>query len=233
LCCELRGLGMEVTLGKLVDSFEPLGDKACAQPVAEAPKTLEEEYQVSSVDKLEADGFKILEIPAGDYVPNHRPPQAPIITSVTNGKNGLKPRVEISQEPLIDDIDEPAAEESLVDAFVDRETSDIFTTGFELETAHAIIDETKLPKGGDEGATAAPDVVAPDESLISAGLKRATQDSFFNDFPSLSELQSLASELLSLSLPDETIAVGAKAGADSEGEDPLNDGNFSMDDEES
>lgn len=105
LCCELRGLGMEVTLGKIVDDFEPVADKACSQEVA--PKTLEEEYQVMSVDKVEAaDGVKMLEIPAGDYVPLTKPLAAPIITSLTNGKNGSKPKLEISQEPLIDDIDE-------------------------------------------------------------------------------------------------------------------------------
>ncbi len=105
LCCELRGLGMEVTLGKIVDDFEPVHDKACSKE--QAPKTLEEEYQVMSVDKVEqADGVKMLEIPAGDYVPQTKPLAAPIITSLTNGRNGSKPRIEISQEPLIDDIEE-------------------------------------------------------------------------------------------------------------------------------
>jgi len=105
LCCELRGLGMEVTLGKIVDDFEPVADRSCSKE--QAPKTLEEEYQVMSVDKVEAaDGSKILEIPAGDYVPQTKPLAAPIITSLTNGKNGSKPKIEISQEPLIDDIDD-------------------------------------------------------------------------------------------------------------------------------
>lgn len=109
LCCELRGLGMEVTLGKIVDDFEPVADRSCSKE--QAPKTLEEEYQVMSVDKVEAaDGSKILEIPAGDYVPQTKPLAAPIITSLTNGKNGSKPKIEISQEPLIDDIDESDAE---------------------------------------------------------------------------------------------------------------------------
>ncbi len=111
LCCELRGLGMEVTLGKIVDDFEPVADRSCSKE--QAPKTLEEEYQVMSVDKVEAaDGSKILEIPAGDYVPQTKPLAAPIITSLTNGKNGSKPKIEISQEPLIDDIDDTETEDS-------------------------------------------------------------------------------------------------------------------------
>ncbi len=52
------------------------------------------------------------EIPAGDYVPQTKPLAAPIITSLTNGRNGTKPRIEVSQEPLIDDIDENEAEDT-------------------------------------------------------------------------------------------------------------------------
>ena len=114
LCCEIRGLGMEMTLGRIVDSFEVMDDKSCATPSSThagahalpPPKTLEEEYMVSSVDTREEEGVKILEIPAGDYVPVTRPPAAPVITSVTNMRGGLKPRLEVSQEPIIDDIDE-------------------------------------------------------------------------------------------------------------------------------
>ncbi len=111
LCCELRGLGMEVTLGKIVDDFEPVADKFCSKE--QTPKTLEDQYQVMSVDRVEmADGSKMLEIPAGDYVPQTKPLAAPIITSLTNGRNGTKPRIEVSQEPLIDDIDETEAEDT-------------------------------------------------------------------------------------------------------------------------
>ncbi|HEY9773685.1 MAG TPA: DNA-directed RNA polymerase subunit beta [Planktothrix sp.] len=300
LCCELRGLGMEVTLGKLVDSFEPLGDKSCvASPQAEKPKTLEEEYMVSAVDKYEEDGVKILEIPAGDYVPTHRPPAAPIITSVTNGKNGLRPRVEISLEPLIDDVGpEPDA---AVSAFIDKEIEDILGVGpsaEELGVAAGVPVEAKpaapangngnnaparwdykqrmlelldtplfddLPQedsvadavdkqimqtfgraaGADEtkaetGETApveediTPQGVPVNERIVSASLLEASPDSLFSDFPSLTELQSLASELLSISMVDETIAVGAAKGANNdEGEDPLADGNYAMDDDES
>lgn len=137
LCCELRGLGLEVTLGKIVDSFEPVADKACSQEAQ--PRSLEEEYQVSAVDKLEVGGVKSLEIPAGDYVPQVKTPTAPIITSITNGKNGSKPRIELSEEPLIDDIDDGAPaetggqppaddkEKSLLDSFIEEQTRDIFS----------------------------------------------------------------------------------------------------------
>jgi hypothetical protein len=70
LCCEIRGLGMEVTLGKVVDSFEPIEDRSCLQPNGHPTKTLEEKYQVSAVHQMEEnDGQKVLEIPAGDFVP--------------------------------------------------------------------------------------------------------------------------------------------------------------------
>jgi hypothetical protein len=111
---------MEVTLGRIVDSFEPMTDKSCVQ--AEPPKSLEEEYMVSSVDQLERDGVKMLEIPAGDYVPSQRAPQAPIITSITVGKNGIKSKVEISNEPIVIDDAESGG---LVDAFITSETKDI------------------------------------------------------------------------------------------------------------
>ena len=51
LCCEIRGLGMEMTLGKVVDSFEIIADRYCAPGETDAgpTKTLEEQYQVSAV----------------------------------------------------------------------------------------------------------------------------------------------------------------------------------------
>ncbi|HEY9776270.1 MAG TPA: DNA-directed RNA polymerase subunit beta, partial [Planktothrix sp.] len=212
LCCELRGLGMEVTLGKLVDSFEPIPSRSCAE-TNEPPKTLEEEYMVSAVDQLEQDGVKILEIPAGDYVPNHRPPAAPIITSVTNGKNGLKPRVEVSQEPLIDDVDD-AETDSYVSNFNESATSDILNEPGENFAPDKQEDFTPLrkqeftPFGGDDGdvlkrafANTTDETIAETDSVIPANLTSSAggkKESYFSDFPSLSELQSLASELLSL-----------------------------------
>lgn len=122
LCCELRGLGLEVTLGRVLDAEEPVKDRSCSSP-KEQPKTLEEEYMVSKVDSFESDGKHIIEIPAGDYEPVVRPAPVPIIASLTNGRNGSKPRYElISQEPLIDDIEEPVVDEAgaaLLDSFID------------------------------------------------------------------------------------------------------------------
>jgi DNA-directed RNA polymerase subunit beta len=117
LCCEIRGLGMEVTLGKVVDSFEaiPLKETGAAKKGlsgqgGNTTKTLEEQYQVSKVHKLESeDGTKILEIAAGEYVPVTKPAAPPVITSLTSGKHGGKPRIEMSEEPLFDDIDESLA----------------------------------------------------------------------------------------------------------------------------
>jgi len=193
LCCEIRGLGMEVTLGKIVDTFEPVADKACAQPV---PTTLEEEYMVSAVDKLENDGVKMLEIPAGDYVPVSKPPAAPIITSVTNGRNGIKPRLEVSQEPLIDDIDDGAmasAQSSFMDRFIDSETSDLLGPGHNGN-------DLNFDPSQNEDAPAKP-------------LAQEIRDSLILDFPSLSELSSLAEQLINLS-PDkqqenEAVPTGA------------------------
>jgi DNA-directed RNA polymerase subunit beta len=132
LCCELRGLGLEVTLGQVVDAIAPMDDKTCSQP-QDKPKTLEEEYQVSHVEKYSEGDKTIIEIPGGDYEPAVRPAPVPVITSLTNGRNGSKLRYEMSEEPLIDDIDEPeTAEDSLVSAFIDDTVSDILEEPKEL-----------------------------------------------------------------------------------------------------
>ncbi|MBI4533811.1 MAG: DNA-directed RNA polymerase subunit beta [Candidatus Melainabacteria bacterium] len=164
LCCEIRGLGLEVTLGKLVDSFEPVADKTCSH----SSKSLEEEYEVSSVNKLEKDGVKMLEIPAGDYVPVHSPAITPIITSISTGNNGKGHQVEILNEPLVDDVDSETSDD-LVEAFIDRETNDILS----------------LPQNILNTSLA-------DNSAANCDEKEMT------DFPSLSELSSLANELLQL-----------------------------------
>jgi DNA-directed RNA polymerase subunit beta len=270
LCCEIRGLGMEVTLGKVVDSFEPVEDKSCTQAApAEKPKTLEEEYQVSRVDQLENDGVKLLEIPAGDYVPVNKPPAAPIITSVTNGKNGIKPRVEVSQEPLIDALDEETS--SLLDAFITSAMNSV------EETQEGPSDEEISAMGG--APAPSPVIVPPpsvpiqpvnsiadamsrffsaesldeiealenvDESMLDdepaiesvstveelPPAIKAAKD-LMMDFPSLNELQSLATELLSIGLIEDPVTVGAKASRFDEGENPHGEGNFAMDDDDS
>ena len=200
LCCEIRGLGMEVTLGRIVDTFEPVPDKSCSQEVR--PQTLEEEYMVSAVDTIEAEGVKMLEIPAGDYVPVTRPPAPPIITSITNGRNGAKPKIEISLEPLIEDIEEGEAP-AFIDRFIDSETQDILAQegGVKPETpAHESLLSAGLTEDLFTGNTLA-DMIASEHAPGGANLSL--------DFPSLNELQSLAAELMSITQADK-IGVGAK-----------------------
>jgi DNA-directed RNA polymerase subunit beta len=194
LCCEIRGLGMEVTLGKIVDTFEPVADRNC---VAQTPTpTLEETYMVSAVDKLESEGVKMLEIPAGDYVPISKPQAAPIITSVTNGRNGIKPRLEVSQEPLIDDIDDREAEErakSILDSFITRATSDL------LPPSELGFDESNFEPEENEDFTPRP-------------LPAEIKNSLLLDFPSLSELTSLAEELININQTNEDDAPPQRNG---------------------
>jgi DNA-directed RNA polymerase subunit beta len=196
LCCEIRGLGMEVTLGKIVDTFEPIPEKSCSTP---APQSLEEEYMVSSVDKLESDGVKILEIPAGDYVPVVKAPVTPVITSVTNGRHGVRPRLEMSEEPLIDDIDESEDESAqLVDKFIEQETQSVLAE----------------PQPHSEESNGNELVAHPVENAPVQGFKESEKDPFLLDFPSLSELQTLAEELINLQrVVDRTkpVAAGAKS----------------------
>jgi DNA-directed RNA polymerase subunit beta len=216
LCCEIRGLGMEMTLGKIVDTFEPIVDKTCTTP---QPATLEEEYMVSSVQKLESDGKKMVEIPAGDYVPVAKPLITPAITSFnSNGRNG-RPRMDMSQEPLIDDIDEAATEKrerSIMDAFINRETDALFTTKAQshddlpdqgLETAH---------NGHDENNHENLD-------FTPKALPEEVKNSMLLNFPSLSELATLAEELINMNpaapapkSPQEVASGATKSGSNSE-----------------
>jgi hypothetical protein len=215
---------MEMTLGKIVDSFEPVEDKSCSTP---APvKSLEEEYQVSSVDTREEEGVKILEIPAGDYVPVSRPPVAPIITSITNARvgGGLKPRIEVSQEPIIDDIDEPDIDEpgsSFLDAFIEAQTREALAEPKEDEIAPQSTPEEYEPMR--LSSAIAPELASQQERLLL-------------DFPSLAELQSLAAQLLSLGnqqTPADDGGVGAASGPREERENSHSESNSIMDDEES
>jgi hypothetical protein len=192
LCCEIRGLGMEVTLGKIVDSFEPVDDKSCSQSHAHPPATLEEAYMVSAVDKLEDNGVKMLEIPAGDYVPVVRPPVTPMITSITNNRGDMTPRLEVSQEPLIDDLsDEESASTSFMDRFIEEETK-------------ALLVEKGLL---DNASVEAQDEVETTEKIDQSPSVSVTQS--FVDFPSPMELETLASELMNLKTVD-VAPVGAK-----------------------
>ena len=225
LCCEIRGLGMEMTLGRIVDSFEPLQDKTPHTNVP-APKSLEEEYMVSSVDKLETEGVKMLEIPAGDYVPITRPTAAPIITSVTNGRNGLKPRVEISQEPLIEDIDDE--QPAFLDAFIEAETKEVLGTDAERAAAEAFAEATLEAEIEHEQEQFEAEAKPEHETFISQSMSEdmfgganlsdmITSEHTANpklslDFPSLNELQSLATELMSLNSVGGAAAGAAGAG---------------------
>ncbi len=222
LCCEIRGLGMEVTLGKVVDTFEPiplkeatrLPDRDKNQLGAEKDngtptKTLEEQYQVSRVHKLESeDGTKMLEIPAGDYVPLTKPPAPPIITSITSGKHGGKPRIEMSDEPLFDDIEEPSSQTqepiavtkpdtpSYVDAFINQAITDDDDEEDLPPELRAMQKAPVAPLPLKGQAQSISDYLARElggatsgGSVVPAGLK---------GFPSLSELTVLASELTSI-----------------------------------
>lgn len=219
LCCEMRGLGLEVTLGRVVDTEAPMADKVCSQP-QETPKTLEEEYQVSHVDQFNEGTKTIIEIPGGDYEPAVRPAPVPIITSLINGRNGAKPRYEMSQEPLIDDIDEPelvpatdmeteSAGSSLVDAFIDQEVKDIIGDDQPKVDTVIIADEadTALPEPALVSST--PDSNGNNGHHDNNGNKdsETEQEEARNiwadakpmtDFPSMDELTQLSHQLARL-----------------------------------
>ncbi len=111
LCCEIRGLGFEVTLGKIVDTFETVKDKTCSIPEG---KSLEEQYMVSHVKRFEQnDGTKTLEIPAGDYEPPV-PSITPIMPAFAFGKrNNQKQMDELLSESIIDDIEDDNGESAI------------------------------------------------------------------------------------------------------------------------
>jgi hypothetical protein len=149
---------------------------------------------VSAVQKLENDGVKMVEIPAGDYVPVAKPLAAPIITSFSNGRNGGRPRLEMSQEPLIDDIDEAMnnkRERSIMDAFINRETDALFTAKAQSNgDAPEIEESAHNGENGKENIDFSPKPL-PDE----------VKNSMLLDFASLSELGSLAEELINMNPP--------------------------------
>lgn len=213
LCCEIRALGLEMTLGKVVDTFEELPDKFCSHKDLPEDPTMEEKLQVSSVDMYESiTGEKLLEIPAGDYEPVVRPPQVPMITSITNGKNGKKPQIELAQESLIDDIDEPGNNETenveegkdvqILNDFIDTVTSDL---DFAPDQTGFAEQEIAVPASTQVGET---------NELSSLIAPELDQDDDMVDFPSLSELKSLAQELMGISTDtkeEKEAMVGFKA----------------------
>lgn len=225
LCCEIRGLGMEVTLGSIVDTFEPLKDKSCTRgPV---PETLEEQYMVSAVNKLETDGVKILEIPAGDYVPAIRPLAQPVITSMINDRHGGRPQLELSDEPLIDEPEESA---SYMDAFIESETKDLVSTSTTDEQGAASSEPSDIE---DEPAGHAP-LLSPalnESAFLPANLSNLiTQwqkgDKATMEFSSLAELQSLAYELVNINQDNDKVGVIGSISSDTnEGDEETADHN--------
>jgi hypothetical protein len=218
LCCEMRGLGLEVTLGKVLDIEEPIESKSCARRDRNnsnvKAKSLEEEYQVSHVDELEEDGKKMLEIPAGDYEPMVRPAAEPVLVSLGMGRNANKTKFDMSEEPLIDDIDENI-ELTLVDDFIDSETSDILAemqgVQADLQQAHTSVKDA--PAAEDEDLSICTLQIDNEDtgnllgSDAARAAARAVRSSLWgdepqetNDFPSFSELSSLSQQLSQLLL---------------------------------
>jgi len=232
LCCEIRGLGLEVTLGKVLDVEDPVPSKSCTQKnninnqnSKIAAKTLEEQYQVSRVEQIEEDGVKILEIPAGDYEPLIRPTAEPVLVSLGMGRNANKTKFDMSEEPLIDDIDDgdPTIDDAentalaLVDDFIESETAGILAeVALENERLEAaakntddaseqsirsvqIFHSNSAESGNvDLGGTeeAKAAVRAMKQSLWSD-----TNEAFVsNDFPSFTELSALSQQLSQLLL---------------------------------
>lgn len=204
LCCEMRGLGLEVTLGKVLDIEEPIDSKSCTKKSIAPAKSLEEEYQVSHVEKLEEDGVKILEIPAGDYEPLVRPTAEPVLVSLGMGRNANKTRFDMSEEPLIDDIDENA-ELALVDDFIAGETADILSelaAGLAEDEEDLSICSVQIAQAetGDcviAGAATARDAA---RALQQSLWGEETQPQEETDFPSFTELTSLSQQLSMLLL---------------------------------
>ncbi|MBX9686341.1 MAG: DNA-directed RNA polymerase subunit beta [Candidatus Obscuribacterales bacterium] len=208
LCCEMRGLGLEVTLGKVLDIEEPIISKSCTKAGA-APKSLEEQYQVSHVDEFTEDGQKMLEIPAGDYEPLVRPQAEPVLMSLGMGRNANKVKFDMSEEPLIDDIDENA-ELALVDNFIDSETADILQDLLPPASAQATSESQELRICSVQIAEADSGHYGTMDADAARAAARAIQDSLWGeepqqeeenlDFPSFSELSALSQQLSQLLL---------------------------------
>ncbi|MBY0356868.1 MAG: DNA-directed RNA polymerase subunit beta [Candidatus Obscuribacterales bacterium] len=202
LCCELRGLGLEVTLGKVLDIEVPQDDRNCTLTGKSRQETLQEEYQVRTIDEVEADGVKILEMPAGDYEPVVRPAATPVLTSLNMGRNASKPRFDMSEEPLIDDIEEN--ESSMVDSFISNETEDIFVAPTEIKQEKTLeINSIQIAPLIDDSYFASPDTAkaaarAIQQSIWGDDEEEATET--MTDFPSMSELSSLSHQLSQLAL---------------------------------
>ncbi|QQR58720.1 MAG: DNA-directed RNA polymerase subunit beta [Candidatus Melainabacteria bacterium] len=199
LCCEIRGLGLELTLGKVVDSFDDVPVRVCSKADLPADPTLEEQLQVKSVVMLEEDNNKILEIPAGDYEPAVRPPMLPMITSL-GGPMGVKPvkksKLEESGESLIDDDCEDM-EEDLAQAITFAPPASPQQTQESEDKEAGIVNDFISNITADLLATEKTTTeakLASLSSLIAPELDEI-EDEELMDFSSLSDLQQLADEL--------------------------------------
>jgi DNA-directed RNA polymerase subunit beta len=204
LCCEIRGLGLEVTLGKLVDSFEPMPNRICSQK----SKSLEEQYEVSNVEKLELDGTKALEIPAGDYVPVLH--TTPIIQAVTTGRNGKHSQLELLNEPLIDDID-PTQDSQESFAPDSPSGADDLTSFIDEQCADLELGETQseaTAQGTQEISNLNITIAeAPDLNITINESDTPYEETEFMEFPELSELENLSLEIFNLTKPSNNSAV--------------------------
>lgn len=196
LCCELRGLGLEVTLGQVMDSNAESNKRK-----TDTPKSLEEEYQVKQVEEIEEDGKRILQIPAGDYEPVIRPPAPPLILSPTNKKNAAPLQFDTSEEPLIDDIDEDSTN-SLLETFIDNETKDILNPVAQPEftSAESTVssdDTGSNDTGIDSGSKEQNNDPEETRTIAADSNTHNLKDPVMEmaDFPSIAEIRSLSQRL--------------------------------------
>jgi hypothetical protein len=191
LCCEIRGLGFEVTLGKIVDTFELIEDRNCVAPKA---KSLEQKFMVSRVDKLEQnDGTKTLEIPAGDYEPATIPSITPELPPMIYGHKRIQQIDPLLETSLIDDLEEDEV---------------VLNTKSDLDEVGSI----ELPLEHKDNIL---DAESKSNNLVSINSKNLQPEKNYDDlekilengFPSLNNWESLANDLINIG-PD---AVPKKA----------------------
>ena len=228
LCCELRGLGLEVTLGQLVGAEDFVTARQVAE--GERAKTLEEEYQERHVEEIEEHGQRIVEVPAGDYEPMVRPMAVPVLQSLNPGRGASKPRFEMP-EPMMEEFDE-TGEDSLIRSFITAQVEEMRATDeqaddleAEAETETEIEVETVAPGKPNDHILDIPSITTleifnktetetsfqPDPDAAKAAA-RAIQMSLWGDddeiaettdFPSLTDLGSLSDQLSKMILEDD------------------------------
>jgi hypothetical protein len=137
LCCEIRGLGLELALGKVVDTFDSdvnMVDRLCSHGGSTDESSLEPGEDFDSADSTSGSSAQVQwqEIPAGDYVPELSKKLTPVITELTVGRHGSKDKVVWSDGPLVDapevneENDSDEESQALLDAFLEEETAEIF-----------------------------------------------------------------------------------------------------------